>query len=73
MSREIKRQREIHWVYHPLLDGYGPVPEDPLVEKAHRLRECGITIVIDIVRQEGMGIVHLLEWLEPTTDSPPQS
>ncbi len=55
---------ELHWVYHPLLDGHTPPAQDPLVEKARRLRERGATIITNVVRSDGPGVVHILEWLE---------
>jgi hypothetical protein len=51
-------------VYHPLLDGHTAPAQDPLVEKARRLRERGATIMTDVVRADGPGVVHILEWLE---------
>lgn len=55
---------ERHWLYHPLLDGHVAPAQDPLVEKARRLREAGATILTDVVRPEGQGVVHILEWVE---------
>jgi hypothetical protein len=56
---------EKHWIYHPMLDGVGPPPEDPLLEKARRLQERGARVIRDAVREEGAGIIHVLEWSEP--------
>lgn len=55
---------EKHWLYHPMLDGYGPPAEDPLIGKACRLHDLGARIITDTVREEGGGIVHILEWIE---------
>ena len=55
---------EKHWLYHPMLDGDVAPAEDPLVEKARRLRESDATILTDVVRAEGQGVVHVLEWVE---------
>ena len=51
-------------MYHPMLDGHTAPAEDPLVEKARRLRESGATILTDVVGAEGQDVVHILEWVE---------
>ncbi len=57
-------RREEHWLYHPVLDGYGPPVADPLAAKAACLRDQGATILRDAVCEEAGGIVHRLEWLD---------
>ena len=65
-AKQLRRSTNVaeHWVYHPVLDGHNTPPPDPLVEKARHLRQQGCTIITDAVRQEGVGLVHRLEWTE---------